>query len=40
MSLKEQDRISLVALGLEKSDKMLAEADRLVEQGVWSLVAN
>lgn len=31
MSLKEQDRISLVALGLEKSDKMLAEADRLVE---------
>lgn len=40
MSLKEQDRISLVTLGLEKSDKMLAEADRLVEQCSWSLVAN
>lgn len=40
MSLKEQDRISIVALGLEKSDKMLAEADRLAEQGIWSLVAN
>mgnify|MGYP006916248917 CR=1 FL=1 len=31
MSLKEQDRVSLVILGLEKSDKMLAEAERLVE---------
>ena len=40
MSLKEQERASLVILGLEKSDKILVEAERLVEQGCWSLVAN
>lgn len=40
MSLKEQDRASLVTLGLEKSDKLLEEVDWLTERGSWSLVAN
>ena len=40
MSLKEQDRISLVVLGLEKSDKMLEAANWLIEEERWSLAAN
>lgn len=40
MSLKEQDRATLVLLGLEKSDKMLREVDWLIEKGSWSLAAN
>lgn len=40
MSLKEQDRATLVVLGLEKSDKMLHEMDWLIEKGSWSLAAN
>lgn len=40
MSLKEQDRESLVVLGLEKSYKMLEEMSWLAEKGSWSLAAN
>ena len=40
MSLKEQDRKSLVILGLEKSDKLLEDVSWLIEKGSWSLVAN
>ena len=40
MSLKEQDRESLVVLGLEKSYKMLEEMSWLAEKGSWSLTAN
>ena len=40
MSLKEQDRESLVVLGLEKSYKMLDEMSWLAEKGSWSLAAN
>jgi uncharacterized protein (UPF0332 family) len=40
MSLKEQDRKSLVVLGLEKSDKMIDEMKFLVETNNWSLAAN
>ena len=40
MSLKEQDRATLVVLGLEKADKMLREMDWLIEKGSWSLAAN
>ena len=32
MSLKEQDRATLVVLGLEKSDKMLDAANWLIEE--------
>lgn len=40
MSLKEQDRATLVVLGLEKSDKMLDAANWLIEEKHWSLAAN
>lgn len=40
MSLKEQDRATLVVLGLEKSDKMLEAANWLIEEERWSLAAN
>jgi len=40
MSLKEQDRESLVVLGLEKSYKMLEEMSWLAEKGCWSLAVN
>jgi len=40
MSLKEEDRTTLVTLGIEKSDKMLEEMDWLFENGSWSLAAN
>ena len=40
MSLKEQDRATLVVLGLEKSAKMLWEADKQIELKMWSLAAN
>ncbi len=40
MSLKEQDRATLVVLGLEKSEKMLDAANWLIEEQHWSLAAN
>ena len=40
MSLKEQDRATLVVLGLEKSEKMLDAANWLIEEKHWSLAAN
>lgn len=40
MSLKEQDRRTLVLLGLEKADKMVGEMEKLAKDGYWSLVAN
>ena len=40
MSLKDQDRATLVVLGLEKSEKMLNAANWLIEEKHWSLAAN
>ena len=40
MSLKDQDRATLVVLGLEKSEKMLDAANWLIEEKHWSLAAN
>ena len=40
MSLKDQDRATLVVLGLEKSEKMLDAANWLIEEKRWSLAAN
>jgi hypothetical protein len=36
MSIKDQDRATLVVLGLEKSEKMLNAANWLIEEKHWS----
>ena len=40
MSLSEEERILLVQMQLEKSDKIMQEALVVSEMGYWNLVAN
>lgn len=40
MSLREEDRVSLVKLEIEKAERTFAEHEGLVEKGYWSTLAN
>lgn len=40
MSLREEDRMSLVELEIEKAERIFAENEGLVEKGYWSTLAN
>ena len=40
MSLRDEDRTSLVKLVIEKAERTFAENEGLVEKGYWSTLAN